>query len=188
MRYRSVLSLAIFAAACSGVDTPVGVETPNSRPSFDVEEGVKPPPPIGSGDVEISIFSPSSETPSEVTVSEGGPSASAFANLPFSAQLHGRYFANSQYTNGWIQFVSDECVTASPDAKLQYNELTGKTTGHGTLVDCEGGVTLDLSKIEITSGGFGDCTFDVTHTCRNFQFSYNGIPGGSVFVGPPSID
>jgi len=185
MRYRSSLSLAVLiAAACSvGVDGPVAVETPNVAPALD-RDGVKPPPPIGSGDVEIDIFSPSSETPSEIGI-DGGPSASAFANLPFSASVTGRYFSNSQFTNGWISFESDDCVIASPDAKLAYNEKTGKTQGHGTLTDvCGGNVVLALSKIEITGGGFGDCELNFgEYSCRSFSFSYDGIPGGSVFVG-----
>ena len=52
----------------------------------------------------------------------------------------------------------------------------------GTLT-CNG-VVLDLSKIEITSGGFGGCVFDFGfYTCRSFNFSYDGIPGGTVEVG-----
>jgi hypothetical protein len=180
MRYRSGLTLAVLvAAACSvGTDNPVA---PDIAPAF--EEGVKPPPPLGSGDVEITLYSPDSETPfSDLRI--GGPSASALENQPFYAQVHGRYFSNTQFTNGWISFESDECVTASPDARLQYNEKTGKTHGHGTLTNCDG-VTIDLSKIEITSGGFGDCELNYgEYSCRSFSFSYNGTPGGNVYVGP----
>ena len=189
MRYRSGLAFAVFiVAACSvGVDGPVAVETPDVAPAFS-RDGIKPPPPIGSGDTEIEIFSPSSETPEEIGI-DGGPSASAFDNQPFSASVTGRYFANGPGNNGWISFESDECVVASPDAKLQYNGHNGKTHGHGTLTllpGCGGVVVLDLSKIEITGGGFGNCELNIysnKYECDSFQFSYNGVPGGNVNVG-----
>ena len=188
MRFRSFLSLALFAAAtaCTAVvDGPTAVETPNVGPAF-ATEGLKPPPPLGTQETRIDLESPSSETPYPPEADfAGGPSAeSALENQPFSARVFGRYFANTQGTNGWIAFVSGGCVIASPNAKLQYNEKSGKTSGHGTLT-CNG-VVLDLSKIEITSGGFGGCTFnseDQLYTCRSFFFSYDGIEGGFVNVG-----
>ena len=191
MRYRSSLALAILVtAACSaGVDNPTAVETPDTSPSF-AREGVKPPPPLGTEVIDITLSSPSSET--EIVDALSGPSAALPPEFePFWAHVKGRYFANTQGTNGWIAFESDDCVTASPGAKLQYNEKTGKTQGHGTLTllegACGGIVVLDLSKIQIDvgSGGFGGCELvGVLYECRSFTFSYNGIPGGYLQTSP----
>ena len=195
MRFRSFLSLALFAAAtaCSAVaEGPTAVETPNVGPAF-AAEGLKPPPPLGTQETSIDLESPSSETPYPPAADfAGGPSAeSALANQPFSARVFGRYFANTQGTNGWIAFVSGGCVIASPNAKLQYNEKSGRTSGHGTLTACNG-VVLDLSKIEITDGGFGGCTFSSGGellSCRSFTFTYDGsVEEGTVVVSGLSED
>lgn len=190
MQYRSYLSLALFAAAtaCSSVaDGPTAVQSPSVEPTMS-REGLKPPPPLGSSETSISLDSPSSETPFEFETARRAP-GTPDRNRSFSAIVRGRYFANTQDTNGWIAFVSNRCVTASANAKLQYNEKTGKTSGHGTLTltsneGCGGIVVLDLSKIEITGGGFGGCSFDgALYTCRQFSFDYDGFPGGFVNVG-----
>ena len=191
MRYRSYLSLALFAAvtACSSfADAPTAVESPSVEPKMSTE-GLKPPPPLGTQETSITIDSPSSETPGSEASERSSNASTAQQNRRFFASVLGRYFANTQGTNGWIAFVSNACVTASANAKLQYNEKTKKTSGHGTLTrkatdGCGGPVVLDLSKIEITGGGFGGCTLvDGSYSCRTFFFSYDGIPGGIVYVG-----
>jgi hypothetical protein len=189
MRYRDYFFLALLVAApaCTAdVEGPTGVRSGDAL----FEEGIKPPPPLGSEDVDISISSPSSETPSEI-LTLGGPSAASVGNLPFNADVHGLYFSNSELTNGWILFLSEECLIASPDAKLQFNEKNGRTFGHGTLTKTCGDVdvVLDLSKIQITGGGFGGCevSLDDVFTCRQILFTYDGIEGGVISVGPPII-
>ena len=189
MRYRNYFFLAILAAvpACTAdVEGPMGAKSGDAL----FEEGIKPPPPLGSGDVDISISSPSSETPSE-GLPTGGPSAASVGNLSFSAEVHGLYFSNSELTNGWILFLSEECLIASPDAKLQFNERNGKTFGHGTLTKTCGSVAvvLDLSKIQINGGGFGGCevSLDDEFTCRQIFFTYDGIGEGVINVSPTII-
>ena len=183
MRYRRYFFLAMLVAApaCTGgVDGPTAVN--NTDALFD--EGIKPPPPLGSEDVDISISLPSSDLSSDF-LTAGGPSAESIESSSFFATLHGIYFSNSEGTNGWILFMSEDCLVASPDARLQYNEKNGKTFGHGTLTNCDD-VVLDLSKVQITGGGFGGCEASELEvfSCRSIQFSYNGEEGGNITVGP----
>ena len=136
MRYRACLSLALIAVvtACASVtDGPTG---PARFDSHIVEEpggvGDPPPPRLDTGETNIDM----------ATDDVGG-------------RVAGLYFANTQGTNAWIDFVSNEDVTASPNARLLYNAKTGRTHGIGTLEFDNG--TIDLSRISILQGSFGSC-------------------------------
>lgn len=184
MRSRSYLSLAVLAVAfgCTSVGDNSTLATAPDVGGPNFSAGVKPPPPLGTEETTINLLSPSSETPDFGEGVVSGPSAESFANLPFSAfHVLGRYFANNASTNGWVQFVSGNGIVASANAKLEYNQKNGKTTGIGTLT--ADGVVLDLSKIQITSGFFGKCS---SYPCASVLFSYDGIPGGTFKVYPPS--
>ena len=182
MRNRLYLSFALLGVAigCTAVGDHQTLATAPDVGAANFATGVKPPPPLGTEETSIFLDSPSSETPAGDVVS--GPSAAIGANRPFTHGVLGRYFANNPSTNGWIQFVSGDGVVASANAKLEYNPKNGKTTGQGTLT--YNFVVLDLSKIQITSGFFGKCP-PPSGPCAAIEFSYDGIPGGSLSVYPP---
>jgi len=123
------------------------------------------------------------------TAAEHGPNAAfSMADNQFHAQVAGRYFANTQSTNAWIDFESNAFVIASKGARLQYHERSGRTNGRGTLTDLDGTV-LDLSLVTIISGHLGGCNpspppeLDVAPGfCGSVQFTYGGGGGGSISV------
>ncbi len=171
MRTRFYLSIAlgVVVIGCTATaDNPTAASLPDVGTAHFA--GVKPPPPLGTEEtfIEIDFFG-------------GGEFAGLRAadaqNFQWSNRVFGRYFANNPLTNGWIDFASGDGVIASPNARLEYNNKNGKTKGHGTLTDSYG-VVLDLSKIQITSGGFGKCT----PVCANIAFTYDGLSGGFLFV------
>jgi hypothetical protein len=138
MRYRACLSLALIAAITACASVTDGPTEPARFDSHIGEDpggsiGEPPPPRLDTGETNIDI------------AYDGG-----FRRVP------GLYFANKQGTNAWIAFVSNSTVTATPNARLQYNEKTGRTHGTG-LLDFGGGNTLDLSRVRITQGSFGSC-------------------------------
>ena len=107
-------------------------------------------------------------------------------------RVPGLYFANKQGTNAWIAFVSNTEVSATPNARLQYNEKNGKTNGTGLLTFVNDGSTLDLSRVRITEGSFGSCpvpgspsTDDVARRgeCGSAAFTI-GDGGGVLTVRP----
>ena len=187
MRNRACLTvalLAVTAAACATGPGDGPVAPSLARVSDDLELIPPPPPPVDTGD-------------SYVDLDVGG----AF----FRAS--GRYFANTQGTNAWIDFKSaytpagEAIVLASPNARLQYNERTGKTSGKGTLQYLlgDGSVrVLELSQVRITSGHFGACDGSVTPppttaaprigaSCGFASFTVGGGPTtGSILVSARS--
>ncbi len=178
MKFRASLAFVILAtaSACTNVaDGPTGVAVANVGGAA-FERGVKPPPPLGTEDTEISIFADlGGEFPSALR---------ALSNRMFEGTAAGRYFANTQSTNGWIQFESTESVTASNGARLQYNEQQGRTNGRGTLTDSDGDV-LDLARVQISFGSFfGPCPepYSEGPYCAEVTFTYDGIPGGTLRV------
>jgi hypothetical protein len=182
MKIRAAIA-AMFVAtavACApGSDSPTGVAAPESA-QFGKVAGVKPPPPLGSEETSIQIYVPGDDF-GEFSATHGPSANVSFPGFLGFAQ--GRYFANTQSTNGWIQFVTANGVTASNNAKLSYNEKNGKTTGQGTLTDPYGHV-LDLSLVQIVPPShFGTC--DVFQ-CASIQFIYAGQYPGSinVYSGP----
>jgi hypothetical protein len=58
----------------------------------------------------------------------------------------GRYFENRPGSIVWLAFNSSVNTLASPDARLQYNTLTGRTLGTGSLTSSDGKVLL-LSQV-----------------------------------------
>jgi hypothetical protein len=136
MHFRACITLAVVAAttACAAVTdgptAPAVFATVGEDPG---SIGEPPPPRLDTGETNIDI------------AFDG-----TFRRVP------GLYFANTQGTNAWIDFVSNEDVTASPNARLRYNEKTGRTHGTG-LLTFDDGSTLALSSIRITQGSFGSC-------------------------------
>ena len=196
MRFRSSLTF-VFIAAVAGCtttgDTPTGVLDPDVGTARFDASGVKPPPPLGSEETDIQI-----DASLGFSAAEHGPNAAfSVADNQFHAQVEGRYFANTQSTNAWIDFESNALVVASKGARLQYNEKTGRTNGHGTLTDLDGTV-LDLSLVTIISGHLGGCNpspelDEAPGFCGSVQFTYGAGGGGSIEVNkttplpPPEV-
>lgn len=186
MLSRSRLAFVIVAAtACTSVENPAAI-APADLASAQFEtaaSGVKPPPPLGTQETEMRLDVFSSETAFART---SGPSAGASAlDFSFHARVAGRYMANTQGTNGWVDFVTYGEVVASPNARLQYNEKTGKTYGVGTLTD-NGGNVLYLNLIQITWGSFGSCgAVDQDQSnCAQVAFTYGNGGSGRFSVNP----
>jgi hypothetical protein len=189
MKFRASLAFVCVAAlsACTTADNPTGLSDQDAA-SF--ETGVKPPPPLGSEDTEVAIDVQVAEAP----ISTADFVTAAEANVFFSGVAVGRYFANTQSTNGWIQFESNESVQASQGARLQFNEKQGRTEGHGTLIDGDGTV-LDLALVEIIAGSFGGCAGEDAPSaiCANLTILYDGLYIGTMVVAladtevPPPI-
>jgi hypothetical protein len=163
MRYRACFSflLLVSAAACA-----TATESPTAPPSLAVspsgDDGEPPPPPLDTGDVDINMNY------------DGGSFSPA-----------GRYFANKQRTNAWIAFETSyhagapgiPKVVASPDARLQYNERSGKSSGRGTLelYDVEGSLigTIVLGQLSVAGGTLGSCSSE-TGVCGSLFFKGDG--------------
>lgn len=192
MQYRNCLTVLMVAAvsACSsGSDVttaPLDIAPAAARG----DEGVKPPPPAGSEEVSISF-----NICGDFGESEGGcgfESAERIAadNAPFAGFFgnpKGRYFANTQSTNGWIDFETGNGIIASPNARLSYNGKLGRTTGRGTLTLTYFPFSvLDLSKLVIVDGNFGGCIpfeggGEGGGFCTSLEVEYLGNPG-SIFI------
>ena len=174
MQFRASLTFVLIAAAaaCTATgDGPTAVAGPDvGSAAFDL--GVRPPPPLGSEETDIDISA-------GVPPTTNGPSAAFSASFFPLSQVAGRYFANTQSTNAWIQFVTIGNVVASPNARLQYNQRTGKTTGQGTLtIVGPGGAVLDLSTLTIVGQPFfGACGAISSHpiTCAYAEFDGGGF-------------
>ena len=188
MQTRAFFALALLLAAGCGQagDTQDSVTAPESLGINRSEFGVKPPPPLGSEETSIFIGVDGDGTSSE---RQSGPSAESAAAVPeFSATLRGRYFANTPNQNAWIQFETLGNVIASPGARLQYNEKTGKTTGNGTLTDGNR-VVIDLRLVQIDAGSvFGVCGSAEGGSCAHFSFIYDGTRDGGGSVSPVGLD
>jgi hypothetical protein len=165
MRYRACFSflLLLGAAACA-----TATESPTAPPSLafsPADDGEKPPPPLDTGDVAVNV-------------NYDG----AFARVA------ARYFANTQGTNVWIAFESNEFVTASPNARLQYNPKSGRTHGGGTLTFADGSVRpIDLSTISLSNSTLGSCTSNPTTDrvgCGTADLFIGGRKVGSISVSP----
>ena len=186
MQFRASLTFVLIAAAaaCTATgDGPTAVAGPDvGSATYDL--GVRPPPPLGSEETDIDISA-------GVPPTTSGPSAAFSASFFPLSQVAGRYFANTQSTNAWIQFVTNNTVVASPNARLQYNQKTGRTTGQGTLTLVSDGTVLDLSTLTIVGpASFGSCpnsaiaNADHPNLCASAAF----LGGGSISVSliPPS--
>lgn len=190
MKLRTVLvfvlatSLTTALAACSSATDNVAGPTSldQSTAAQDKALGVKPPPPLGSEETDIYI-SVGSGSPG--LASTGGPAAADAGDLfSFVGKLSGRYFANTESTNGWIEFESTDDIVASPSARLQYDQKSMKTTGNGTLTMGDKVLYLDL--IQITSGYFGSCGSASTDfgPCASVTFTYGQNSSGFLSVYP----
>lgn len=185
MQFRSLSALVMCAAvaACSSVESPVAVDV--LSPQFDATaRGVKPPPPLGTEETDMVL---SVSTRGEEVAFARAESPSPFVN--FSEQVRGRYLVNTQSTNAWVDFVStydgdgNVIVLASPNARLQYNEKSEKTTGQGTLTDAYGNVVY-LNLIQFNSGSYFRPCFGVEvgeGGCANASFTYDGENGQGTF-------
>ena len=197
MKYRRSFPFVLAAAlaSCTNADTPTGVSSLDvGDPRYETSRGVKPPPPLSSEDTDIDISSPVIDgldlDPLDAsTMADPDPDLGADGYFN-GLGARGRYFAGPpELSHGWIHFETSPTVIASPNARLAYNEKTGKTTGIGTLTDADGTV-LYLSRVEIILGQFGPCPDGPPDTyvplCAEATFEYNGIEGGLLFVRPSS--
>lgn len=183
MKIHAFLPFALLiATACASVDdTSAGVTAPESIESYRSDFGLKPPPPLGSEETSISINIAGDEIVGEWQPGVSAVSAAAFPG--FAGIVRGRYFANTPTRNAWIQFESFGGVIASPDARLQYNQMTGRTSGKGTLTS--GGAVIDLSLFQFDAGTiFGVCGVGVNGSCAHFSFVYDGNKAGYGYVSP----
>lgn len=179
MKFRASFAFMLVAAlsACTSTsDSPLAPEV--NGPSF-AKEGVKPPPPLGSEDtrIDIAVF------PSE-SCSECSADVSTMATF-FFAQASGRYFANTQQNSGWISFVSNADVMASPNARIQFDKKMGQKSGEGTLTLRYAPFTvLDLTLVHDVYGTFGPCpgTVGATTPCASLDFLYGDDSEGHIEV------
>lgn len=183
MQYRNYLGVLIIAAAtaCSSGSDVATAPLELSPSAARGDDGVKPPPPAGSD--EVSIFIDISGD-GEVEAARQSPPAAPFTG--FSGNPLGRYFANTQATNGWIDFESGNDIVATAGARLSYNEETGRSNGRGTLTNAAGQV-LDLSKVTVVPDDegveFGPCDrFGRQGLCANFAVAYEGELAGFITV------
>jgi hypothetical protein len=188
MKFRASLAFVLIAAAsaCTASDSSTGLTGPDvGGPAFETSRGVKPPPPLGTEDTEIAI---SVQVEDEVPTGDFNAAADHGDEF-FNGVAAGRYFANTQSTNGWIQFETNESVIASQGARLAYNEKQDRTNGHGTLIDSDGTV-LDLALVKIIGGSFGACAGDdaPSSICANLQILYDGEFIGTIVVALPDTE
>jgi hypothetical protein len=163
MRLRAIVPLAVAAAAgCSALtESPTApAASPGAARFF--TESPPPPPPVDTGVVV------------------------ALADASYSGGV--RYFANRPGTIAWVSFGAGTLGAATPNARLQYNIVTGETRGTGllTLVGPAGAQTLDLSLVTLggTAGGNPFACAVATRGCV-VPFSTSGGAGGSLTLIAP---
>jgi len=157
MRYRACFTFLLFAAATA---CATATESPTAPPSLAVvsNNGEPPPPPVDTGDIVI----------------DGGSGEFSFQSVS------ARYFANKTGNNAWLAFESGQFVLASPGARLQYHENSGRTNGNGVLTDLRTGATLDLARVIITAGHFGACDGDGSVIPGKFPLSQGKRPDSTM--------
>jgi hypothetical protein len=162
-RYFPIVLLATAAACAGTVDDP----TAPSLAKFTESSyyGDPPPPPVDT----------------QATMSYQEQSASAPA----------RFMLNKPGTMAWVDFQSGGTLEASPNARLQYNQKSGRTNGTGQLTFPDGTV-LDLKRVEIIApeGGlaFERCDAasspEVGDRCvfSSIAFTVDGGSGGTLHL------
>lgn len=169
MRHHRYLPLVLIvaAAACgSATDVPTSPPQVQPRAAF----GHPPPPPVDTG----------------ATISYGGALGTSDA----------RFFLNRPGNIAWLDFESSSSILASPNARLMYNQKSGKTNGTGQLTFLADGSILDLTQVRIVaeegSPPFGRCDEEPTgdRLCRfGFAaFTVTGGGGGFIRLGDASTE
>jgi hypothetical protein len=184
MKFRASFVFVLVAAVSACTSTSDSPLAPEVGASY-AREGVKPPPPLGSEDTQIEIsVSPSDGECSFDCCTECSLDVSATATT-FFALATGRYFANTQANSGWVAFESNEDITASQNARIQFDKKTGQRSGQGTLtLNFAPFTVLDLSLVHDVVGSFGPCpgTPGSTTPCANLTFLYGDDSEGTLTV------
>lgn len=135
MQFRPLAALAVLAtaAACGSLTEPT---RPADAPSTALNISDPPPPPL---DTQAVAFQ------------------GEFQGTSFTAT--GRYFANRTGTSVWLAFVGNGAVGATPNARLQYNPKSGRTSGQGSLLLGDGSV-VPLPDLRLVESTLGRCAVD----------------------------
>lgn len=167
MHRRALAAVAVLAAAaCGSLTEPARpVDAPSA--ALNIGGSNPPPPPLDTQAVAI----------------EG-----EYQGTSFSAT--GRYFANRAGTNVWIAFVGNASTGATPNARLQYNPKSGRTSGQGSLLLGDGSV-VPLPDLRLVESSLGACKTDgrLGGSCgtASIYLGDRKVGGIGIFLRTPAV-